>query len=320
MYLVQILILGFCLLGSAFFSGMETGIISLNHLRLRHMLREGNRNALILSRFLAEPDRLLGTILVGTNLLNITCSVVMASIFVAWIGPHGSWLAGILTTLLLLVFGEYLPKGWMSARPAKRALPLARTLAVSAKLLGPLERGVTWLAGFLFPVPERRGDNFYKPITRDDLLHLTHSGHRAGELTEIENRMINSVLALKDKRCIDIMLPRRKVAYCNVDTPAEEILEMARPLGFNRFPVCTPENGDFVGLVYIFDILKDDDVSGKTARDYMQTPQYIDSEASVYQVIPRMRLTRQPFLMVTDKRTSDVVGVIALNEFLKWII
>ncbi len=320
MYTLQTLVLLFCLLGSAFFSGMETGIISLNHLRLRHMVRKGNSNALILSRFLAEPDRLLGTILVGTNLLNITCSVVMASLFVSWLGPRGSWPAGILTSLLLLVFGEYLPKGWMSARPAKRALPLAKLLAASAKLLGPIERSATWMAGLFFKVPESRGGNFYKPITRDDLLHLTHSGHRAGELTEIENRMINSVLALKDKHCIDIMLPRSKVAYCNIDTPAEDILKMARPLGFNRFPVCTPENGDFVGLIYIFDILKDSDFKGKTARDYMQPPQYIDSESSVYQVIPRMRLTRQPFLMVTDKKTSEVIGIIALNEFLKWIV
>ncbi len=320
MQFVQLAILFFCLMGSAFFSGMETGIISLNHLRLRHLVRNGNRNARILSRFLAEPDRLLGTILVGTNLLNITCSVVMASLFVGWMGPRGSWAAGVTTTLLLLVFGEYLPKGWMSARPAKRALPLAGLLALSGKVVGPVERAATLVASVFFPIPENIGGSFYKPITREDLLHLTHSGHSAGELTEIENHMINSVMALKDKRCIDIMVPRRKVAYCNIDTPADEILRLAQPLGFNRFPVCNTDNGDFVGMVYIFDILKDHDRGSKTARSYMQSPQYIDSDTSVYRVLPRMRLTRQPFLMVTDRQTSKVIGIIALNEILKWIV
>jgi putative hemolysin len=320
MSLLKIILLLFCLLFSAFFSGMETGVISLNHLRLRHLVRKRNRDALILSRFLAEPDRLLGTILVGNNLFNISASVLTSSLFVLWFGAPGAWLAGPAATLALLVFGEYLPKSWMAARPARRSLPLARPLRLAGLVLGPLERAATWAAGLFFPIPKSYGGNFYKPITRDDLVHLTHSGHKTGQLTAVEMRMINAVFALRGKRCADIMVPRKQMAYCLIDSPATEILDLARAKGFNRFPVFQPESGDFVGIIYIFDLLKCAELEGRTAADFMQAPQFIASDAPVDQIVPRMRLTRQPFLLVNDRISGDTVGMIALNEFLKWLV
>lgn len=318
--LLNILLLIICLVGSAFFSGMETGVVSLNHIRIRHLVRNRNRNAIILSRFLESPDRLLGTILVGNNLCAISTSVVMASLFVYWLGKSGSWIAGPTTTIILLVFGEYLPKSWMSARPSRRALPLAKLLYAISILLRPVEQFATTLAGVFFPVPSNAKTNIYKPITRDDLVHLTHSGHKSGQLSAVENRMINAVFALKDKTCEDIMVPRRKIAYCRTDSSAREILDLARKKAYNRFPVYQPESDSFVGLIYIFDLLKDRDTEDKTALDYLQPPQFITSDTRVDQVIPRMRLTRQPFLMVTDKKNRDVVGIIALNEVLKRIV
>lgn len=318
--LFQLALLLLCLLGSAFFSGMETGVISLNQIRLRHLLRNRNSNALIISRFLAQPDRLLGTILVGNNIFNISASVMMASLFIVLFGEEGAWYAGPTSTICLLVFGEYLPKSWMAAHPARRTLPLARALRFSARILGPLSKGVTRLAGLFFRVPASAAANFYKPITRDDLVHLTHSGHRSGQLTAVENRMINAVFALRDKRCVDIMVPRKDMAYCLIGTPAEEVMELAHRHGYNRFPVFQPESESFVGIVYIFDLLKREDLAGKTAADFMQAPQFITGESPVDQVIPRMRLTRQPFLMVTDRSSGDVIGMIALNEVLKWIV
>lgn len=318
--MLQFALLLLCLLGSAFFSGMETGVISLNQIRLRHLLRKHNRNAIILSRFLSQPDHLLGTILVGNNIFNISVSVLMASIFIVFFGAEGAWYAGPTATIGLLVFGEYLPKSWMAAHPARRTLPLARVLRFFGRILGPLAKGATRVAGLFFPVPESGDDNFYKPITRDDLVHLTRSGHRSGQLTAVENRMINAVFALRDKRCMDIMVPRRKMSYCLIDTPAEDIMQLAHRHGFNRFPVFQPESESFVGIVYIFDLLKHENPDGMTAADFMQPPQFISGDTPVDQVIPRMRLTRQPFLMVTDRSTGDVIGMTALNEVLKRIV
>ena len=319
-YCVKIAAFLLCLLGSAFFSGMETGIISLNNIRLRHLLRKRNRNAQILGSFLENPDRLLGTLLLGNNLFNISCSVIMASLFIGWLGARGAWIAGPVTTLVVLIFGEYLPKSFMAARPSRRALPAAQLLRFAAAVLGPFERVATKLAGLAFPVPAASGENVYKPITRDDLVHLTHSGHKTGRLSSIENRMINAVFALKGKTCGDIMVPRKKMAYCHIDTPARKILEMARRQSFNRFPVYQPESDSFVGIIYIFDLLKDKNMDGKTAADYLLPPQFIAVDTPVDQVIPRMRLTRQPFLMVTDSHKRDVVGIIALNEILRRIV
>lgn len=317
--LPKITLLFFCLLGAAFFAGMEMGVVSLDNLRLQHLLRKKNRNALILSRFLEKPDRLFGTTLVGTNLCHITFSVTMASIFTFWFKESGSWIAAPLTTLILLIFGEYLPKSWMAARPARRALPPAPVLRVSSMILGPVGKAATKLASLVFPVSGK--DNvLFQRITREDLVHLTHTTHKAGQLTATENRMINAVFALKGKTCADIMVPRKRMAYCHIDTPADKILELARARSVNRFPVYQPDSDSFTGIIYIFDVLKDDDHTGKTAADYLQPPQFVLGDTPVEQIIPRMRLTRQPFMMVTDKQNSDVLGIIALNEVLDRIM
>ncbi len=317
--LPQIILLFCCLFGAAFFAGMEMGVVSLDTLRLQHLLRKKNRNALILRRFLENPDLLFGTTLVGTNLCHMTFSVTMASIFIFWFGESGSWIAGPLTTLILLVFAEFLPKSWMAARPARRVLPPATLLRASSLVLGPIGKAATKLAGLVFRVPGK-GEGIFQRITLDDFVHLTHTTHKAGQLSTVENRMINAVLALKGKTAVDIMVPRKKMAYCYIDTPVDKILTLARSRSVNRFPVYQPETDSFTGIIYIFDVLKDDDCTGKTATDYLQPPQFVLSDTPVEQIIPRMRLTRQPFMMVADKRSSDVIGIIALNEVLNRIV
>ena len=139
-------------IGSAFYSGMETGVVAVNRLRLRHLVRNRVPGAAQLQAFLQEPDHLLGTTLVGTNLFNAIASVAAVGLGAHLLGKTGYGVAQVVITIVLLVFGEFLPKAWFQGRPAARTLPFIRFLAWNGYVFYPLSRLATGLARIFVPV------------------------------------------------------------------------------------------------------------------------------------------------------------------------
>ncbi|MCO5062438.1 MAG: CNNM domain-containing protein [Kiritimatiellae bacterium] len=307
---LELIILTFGLLGSWFFSGMETGLISINRLRLRHFVRRKVEGAATLQYFLEHPDQLLGTLLVGNNVVNTVTSVVAVSVATRLWGGIGSWIASILTTLVLLVFCEYFPKAWFQSFPTARCLKFAPILAAADRLMRPVSRIFVKMLQTLVPLP---GENKMAPfaITREELIHLTKEVQKGGALTGDEVRMITSVMELQTITCEEIMVPRDQVVYIHHDTGVEDIRLFARARPFNQFPVYDRDKKDFVGVVYIMDVLCDPNPAGKQAKDYMRRPQLVDKAIPADHVLPRMRVTRQPVVLVTDGN-KGVVGLLPM--------
>lgn len=305
------LVAGLC--GSWFFSGIETGLISMNRLRLRHLVRRKVKGASTLQFFLEHPDYFLGTTLVGNNLSNTIISVIAASVGTRAFGHAGSVLSGVLVTLTLLIFCEYFPKAWFQSHPAQRCLPFANILDAIARALRPVSWVLMQAVNVLVPMPKRREDPAPPMITREELIHLTHETQKAGALTSEEVRMITNVMELKTIKCEEIMIPRDQIVYIHHDTPYEDIKLFARAKEFNQFPVFDRDKKAFVGIVYILDVLCDPQPAGKFARDYMRPPQLVGRDVPVDHVLPRMRVTRQPVVLVTDAN-REVIGMLTLER------
>lgn len=299
--------------GSWFFSGMETGLISINRLRLRHFVRRKIKGASTLQHFLEHPDYLLGTMLVGNNICNTVLSVVAVSVGTRHLGGHGSWIASVLATLTLLVFCEYFPKAWFQSYPTQRCLPFAPALDGIGRLLRPLSWVFMRIVKWLVPIPRRQEETAPPVITREELIHLTHETQKAGALTSDEVRMITGVMELKTISCEEIMVPRDQIVYIHHDTSAEDIKLFARARAFNQFPVFDREKKTFVGIVYVMDVLCDANPAGKTAKDYMRPPQLVDKDVPADHVLPRMRVTKQPVVLVTDAERG-VIGMLPLER------
>ena len=139
----------FLLLCSAFFSSSETGILSLNRYRLKHLAKEGHRGAKRVSALLSRPDRLLGTILIGNNFVNILASSIATVLALQWWGEAGIAIATIGLTLILLVFGEITPKTMAALRPEAVAYPLSLPLLLLLKLFYPLVILLGWISNGL---------------------------------------------------------------------------------------------------------------------------------------------------------------------------
>lgn len=310
---LELILLVVCLLGSCFFSGMETGLISINRLRLRHYVRRKIAGANVLQSFLNQPDYLLGTTLVGNNIVNTVLTVVAVSIGVRWMGAHGSWVASTVVTLVILILCEYFPKAWFQGFPVRRCLPFAGTMAVIARVLRPLSAALMGVVRVLVPGPRQVPAVAQPVVTREELIHLTHESRRSGVLADEEVRMITGVMELKSITCEEIMVPRDGIVYVHHDTSAADIKLFARARAYNQFPVFDREKQTFVGVVYIFDVLADAQPQGKCARDYMRPPQLVSKTVPIDHVLPRMRVTRQPVVLVTDEH-MHVVGLVSLED------
>ncbi|HMP89131.1 MAG TPA: hemolysin family protein [Kiritimatiellia bacterium] len=316
---IELVIIVFCLVGSAFFSGIETGMISINRLRLRHLVRHKIKGADILQEFLEKPDHLLGTTLVGNNIVNTVLSIVAVSVGTRMLGVAGSWLASIGVSLTLLVFCEFLPKAWFRSFPSRRCLPFAGTLKVIGRFLYPLSNFMMNIVRFFTPFMSRDDAGSPPTITRDEVMHLVKEGHKTGALSNDEVRMIKGVFELRTMTCSEIMVPRKDMVYIHTDTLHADITMFARSQHINQFPVYDRDRQMFVGIVYIVDVLADVHPEGKTARDYMRPPQLVSESIPVDHILPRMRVTRQPIILVTNDR-YEVVGYVTLDQVLEEII
>ena len=315
MMTIEIFLLLFCLAGSAFFAGVETGVISINRLRLQHLVRRQVPGAKTIRHFLTHSDLLLGTTLIGTNLLHVVSAILAASIGHRIAGAAGAAVAGVALLLVVLVFCEYIPKAWFQAAPARRSLPFAGLLRTAAGLLRPFSFLVNLVVRGLLP---RRGAKEVEDkllVTREELLHLAREGERSGVLTKHESEMIHGVFDLTHKTCGALMTPRDKMAFVTAAATPDEILALARVREFNRLPVYDPEQKSFVGVVHVFDVLADDAPAGKTAADYLRPPQLVAAYLPVDHLLPRMRVTRLPLFLVTDDR-YEVIGLITLEDVL----
>ncbi len=316
---LEFILIFVCFLGSAFFSGIETGMISINRLRLRHLVRHKVKGADILQHFLNNPDYLLGTTLVGNNIVNTVLSIVVVAIGTRAFGAGGSWIASIAVTLILLVFCEYLPKAWFRSFPSRRCLPFAGTLQITGRVLHPISHVLMRLVKALTPFVTEPEAATTANITRDEVMHLVRESHKAGTLSQDEVRMITGVFDLRAMSCEEIMTARSKMFHIHQDTLHDDIVMFARAQRSNEFPVFDREKNMFVGIVYLVDVLADESPRGKTAKDYMRPPQLVAASAPVDHILPRMRVTKQPIVLVTDT-SYQVIGYITLDMVLEEIV
>ena len=315
---LEIFLLLFCLAGAAFFAGVETGVISINRLRLQHLVRRNVPGAKTIRHFLTHSDLLLGTTLIGTNLLHVVSAVLAASIGQHLYGAAGAAAAGLLLLVVTLVCCEYIPKAWFQAAPARRTLPFAPLLRAAAWILRPLSFLVNLVVRSTLPRRDAKEVEDKMLVSREELLHLAREGAQSGVLTKHESEMIHGVFELTHKTCASLMTPRDKMASVPATATPEEILALARVREFNRLPVYDPDQKSFVGVVHVFDVLADDAPAGKTAADYLRPPQLVASYLPVDHLLPRMRVTRLPLFLVTDDR-YEVIGLITLEDVLREI-
>ncbi|PKL98030.1 MAG: magnesium/cobalt efflux protein, partial [Gammaproteobacteria bacterium HGW-Gammaproteobacteria-9] len=252
-FLVGLLV--FLLLCSAFFSSSETGMLSLNRYRLRHQAKEGHRGARRASELLAHPDRLLGTILVGNNFVNILASSIATVLAMQLWGEAGIAIATIGLTIILLIFGEITPKTLAALRPEIVAYPVSLPLKMLQKVLYPLVAMLSWVSnGLLKLLGVDLSNKGNDSLSTEELRSVVRES--GSDLPLNRQSMLLGILDLERVTVDDIMIPRNEVTGIDLDDDLESIVSQLRTTPHTRLPVFRNDINQIEGIVHMRQIAR----------------------------------------------------------------
>lgn len=318
--LIYIVVILGSVLASSFFAGYETGLISLNRVRVHHQAQRNDRRSIILERFVSQTDRLLGTTLAGNNLANVLVSIFTTSLFVRCLGGSAivEIAADIVVSVVVLVLGEIAPKSLFRRYPHRLCRSFADLLNAAAWLFAPLVLLLSLFMRLLARLGHAPDQRARFSVTREELKHLAREGEVGGELSAEERRMIQGVFDFPFKTVYEVMVPLNRTVTVSRDTTTTELQEIAQRTGFGRLPV--RDGAQLVGVVNVYEILFGlAGQSGGSAEELIHEPLRVLSTERINHVLPRMQHRRIPLSIVINPEGQHV-GIITIEDILEEIV
>ena len=314
-------LLAFLIVCSAFFSSSETGIISLNRYRLRHKAREGHRGAKRASALLSRPDRLLGTILIGNNFVNILASAIATVLAMQIWGEAGIAIATVALTIILLIFGEITPKTLAALRPEAIAYPASLPLQVLLKLFYPLVVALNAISNLLLRLfgidPSSRSSD---SLTTEELRSVVReSGHA---LPESRQNMLLGVLDLETVSVNDIMIPRNEIIGIDLEQPIARIVELLQNTRHTRLPVYRQDINQIEGMVHMRQLarrLAHDQMTHELLLQVCQPAYFVPENTPLATQLLNFQKEKRRLGLVVDEY-GDIQGLITLEDVLEEIV
>ncbi|MDD4101484.1 MAG: CNNM domain-containing protein [Kiritimatiellae bacterium] len=301
----------FCFIGSAFFSGMETGTLCINRARLAHLVRSGSKTATMLDKRLSDMHSFLATVLIGNNLMNVALATLSAGLAQLHLRnyPAAQIIWQVLMALMVLCFSEYLPKLFFTTRPLRRTMYVIRPFYIIEKILTPLTGLVMLLTQWLTPNSGEGDQRFL--MTREYLQNVVSDAKDGSRITAFERMMINRVLTLHAQTAAQLMTPLPRVTKTTEGALLSHCYGLVRDSGHTRLPVFDNDGQSCVGVLNVLDIMiAAPDPDRTRAADYMQSPLFVAADLQADDVLPLMRKHRKHLALVREKDTGKVLGVI----------
>jgi Mg2+/Co2+ transporter CorB len=313
------------LLVSAFFSMSETALTAASRPRLHALARQGSRRARLVNEIRAHSERLIGTILVGNNLVNISASALATSAMIAVFGEVGVAYATAGMTVLVLIFGEILPKTYALNNPDRTAIVLAPALRPVIWLLTPVTRTFTLVVrGTLHLLGVKVRTELGSAESEQELRGAIdlHKGPEP-EIKE-EREMLRSILDLDDVEVSQIMIHRKNVVMLDVDRPASEIEAQVLASPYTRMPLYRDEPDNVVGVLHAKALLRalqaaGGDVTKVDILAIAAKPWFIPDTTSLLDQLRAFRARREHFALVVDEY-GTLMGIVTLEDILEEIV
>ena len=241
---------------SASFSATEAAMLSINKVRLRHLVEQGNRSAQLTYGLLTRLDRVIGTLLVANNLVNVAISAIGAWVFVTLFGPEeGLVVATVVITIVLLVIAEVTPKIIAASHPELVAFTVVRPLRVLMVLLYPAATLFTWVGRLLLRSLRIPAKDRSPLVTEEELKVMIQMGREEGIMGDHELRLLQRIFEFSDSVVREVMVPRDQIAGIDLNAKAEDALDVLIEQGHSRMPVYRESLDHIVGVIYARDVL-----------------------------------------------------------------
>ncbi len=306
---------------SGFFSGSETALMSLSKVKVRHDMQKGLEKAKRVDQLLKSPSKLLTTILVGNNVVNIAGSAIATTLALELFGSRGPWIATVGMTILVLVFGEITPKTYATQNSEKVAYGSAPYLLLLSKIFKPLIRILVKVTNMMIRIIGGDPDQQKPFITEDEIIRFVNVGEEEGLIEEEEKDMINSIFAFDDTVVREVMIPRIDIFAIEVDTSLEEILSEMIDNGHSRIPAYQDSIDNIVGVLYVKDLLPfiTRELGEIIIYDLLRPAYFVPESKKVNQLLSEMKDAKVHMAIVLDEY-GGTAGIATIEDLLEEIV
>jgi Mg2+/Co2+ transporter CorB len=306
---------------SGFFSGSETGLMAINKYRLRHLANKGHRGAKLAQRLLYTPDRLIGLILLGNNLVNILAASIATIIGIRLFGTNGVWIASLILTVVILIFSEVAPKTVAAIHPERIAFPASFVLYALLKVLYPIVWLVNGLANLVLkPFKVRTNIEMIEHLNREELRTLVKEGGK--RIPDDHQRMLVNILDLEQATIEDVMIPRQEIVGINLDDDWQDILRELTQTMYTRMPVYRENIDQVEGLLHIRTVIAKLAHGALTFDDLkhaVRRPYFIPEGTTLTQQLLEFQRRERRMGLVVDEY-GDIQGLVTLDDILEEIV
>lgn len=305
---------------SGFFSSSETGLMAINRYRLKHLANTGHRGARLAQKLLTRPDRLIGLILLGNNMVNILAASIATVVAMRTFGDSGIWISTLVMTVVVLIFAEVAPKTVAALHPERIAFPASFVLVILLKLLNPVVWLVNGLANFLLkPFGVKTDVEALERLNREELRTLVSEG---GQISGEHQSMLINILDLEHASVEDVMVPRGEIVGIDLDDDWTDTLNQLTQTVFTRLPVYRENIDNVVGLLHIRTVISKLSAGGLNYADLersVRRPYFVPEGTSLTKQLLEFQSKERRMALVVDEY-GDIQGLVTLDDILEEIV
>ena len=321
---VYLVLLILCLLLSMFFSSSETAFISLSRFRLQAMVENKVKGAHLVASLVEKPERLLSTVLLGNNFVNVAASALATVLAISAFGEqNGVIIATLGLTITLLIFGEVTPKTAATRHAEKLTLIYARPIIFLAWLLTPFVSFLSWVAS-VFMKLFGGGQTYHRSLfNEEEIRSMIDVGHKEGTVEKDEAEMLHAVLDFRDRPVFEVLVPRPEVVALEKGTLLKDFFAMYEKSPMSRFPVFEENMDNVVGIISVKDVLMAQargEISLDDPIDDLARPAYFAPETKpIGELFNEMRDRNFRMSVLVDEY-GGTAGVVSLSRLMEEIV
>ena len=309
-----------CVALSAFFSGSETALTSVNKIRLKNMAENGNQKAAKTLRIAENYESMISTVLIGNNIVNIASASLATVIFTVLLGAEkGAAVSTVVMTVVVLICGEVLPKNYAKSNADSLAMAVSGPIGVLMVIFKPLVAILNALARFMAKFTGSE-DSEKPSVTEEELKYIVESIEDEGVLEERESDLVQSALELDEIEVQEILTPRVDMIALDVEDSWEEILELAKNSKVSRIPVYENTVDNIIGLVHVRDILEDEISNTEhNIRSLLTRCLFVHKTMNISRLLEKLRKEKMPLAIVTDDY-GGTMGLITIEDIVEELV
>ncbi len=316
-----LIVLVFLILFAAFFSSAEIGMMSINRYKLRHLVKQKNKQAIRVNQMLSRPDKLLSVVLIGNTLANIVASTIATLIGQRFYGDTGVAIATIILTIVILVFGEMTPKTLAAIYPQQVAFITSLPLKILQWIFAPLVQAISFLSNGILRLFGISINKIQKDaLTGEELRSVVHE---AGGLMPVEHKsMLISLLDLEQATVEDIMIPKSDIVGIDLDQPWLQLLEQLETAQHTRLPLYRGSIDNLVGMIHVRNVLNlalEDKLDLDGIIRIADAPYFIPESTPLNVQILNFRKMKRRSCFLVDEY-GDILGLVTMEDILEEIV